>query len=220
MTDPVLDLNFGRWLPSSLDSTILDLGCGDGRILRYLSSKGYSRILGVDRDESILVSSANIPGVSLESAEVNSHYLAKRTNSFDLIIAKQMIYYIDRNHSLQFMRALKEALTENGVIIFEYFNGALVSSRFTELKDPFILTSYTEHSMRRLIYASGLYECATYGELITHRYLKSRLYSFLRSLWFLMLLAIYILERGYDRELPAIGTKSIITVATKNSCLR
>jgi len=124
-----------------------------------------------------------------------------------------MIYYIDRGQSLQFMQALRDALTEDGMLIIEYFNASLISSRFTEMKDPFIRTAYTEHSMLRLITASGLREWATFGERMIYKNWRSSLYGAMRSLWFTLLKGIYIIERGYDGEIPKIGQKSILSVA-------
>ena len=50
MKDLILEENYSAWLPSEKNEPILDLGCGDGRILHFLSIKGYNQILGVDRD--------------------------------------------------------------------------------------------------------------------------------------------------------------------------
>lgn len=213
MNDPALDINYGPWLPIKHNSKILDLGCGDGRILRYLAAKGYTSLFGVDRDASILKEAAEIPGATIECAEVDAEYLSRKKGCFELIIIKQMIYYVDRGHSLQFMSALRDALTDDGILIIEYFNASLLSSRFTELKDPFIRTAYTEHSMRRLIYASGLHEYDTFGEKIILRNWSSYFYNCIKLFWFNLLRSIYIIERGLDGEIPKIGSKSILTVA-------
>ena len=215
MNDPALDINYGPWLPIRHNSKILDLGCGDGRTLRYLAAKGYTSLFGVDRDASILMEAAKIPGAKIECAEVDAEYLSRKKGYFELIIVKQMIYYVDRSQSLQFMKALRDALTDDGILIIEYFNASLISSRFTELKDPFIRTAYTEHSMKRLIAASGLFECATYGEKKDLKHIISIVYVSLQSLWFVLLKCIYLLERGYDNELPKIGEKSIISIASR-----
>lgn len=213
MIDSDLDLNYGDWLPPQHDAPILDLGCGDGRVLRYLSAKGYRNVHGVDRDADALASVGSLPGVDVECAEVGLDYLRLQRGRFRLIVIKQMIYYIGRSEILAFMLALREALTDDGVIVVEFFNASLLSSRFTELKDPFIRTAYTEHAMRRLFAASGLHAWHIGGERRLADRLRSRLYTALRAAWFGVLKAVYILERGYDDELPRIYTKSIIAVA-------
>lgn len=213
MTDPTLELNYSGWLPADRDAAILDLGCGDGRVLRFLSAKGFRQVWGVDRDADSLASIGTLPGVTLECNEVGLDYLHQQRGRFRLIILKQMIYYVERSEILAFMQALRDALTDDGAILVEYFNASLLSSRMTELKDPFIRTAYTEHAMRRLFAASGLHLWFTGGERRSAGRLRSRVYDALRATWVALLQAVYILERGYDSELPRIYTKSIIAVA-------
>ena len=215
-SDPVLELNYSSWLPQDLRAAILDLGCGDGRMLRFLSGKGYLNIHGVDRDPVALAEIGKLEGVAVECTEVGLEYLRQQRGKFKLIILKQMIYYVERSEIMPFMLALKDALTDDGVIVVEFFNAALLSSRMTELKDPFIRTAYTEHSMRRLFAATGLHELHIGGEhRKNEKKLRSHIYSALRASWMSLLKAIYILERGFDNELPQIYTKSIIAVAGK-----
>jgi len=212
--DRALELNYSHWLPQDRNASILDLGCGDGRVLQFLSRKGYLNIHGVDRDSIALEMIGKLDGVTLECTEVNIEYLRHQCGQFNLIILKQMIYYVERSEVMSFMLALKDALTDDGLIVVEFFNAALLSSRLTELKDPFIRTAYTEHSMRRLFAATGLYELHIGGERRCNaRKFRSHVYTALRTCWISLLKVIYILERGFDTELPRIYTKSIIAVA-------
>ena len=158
-----------------------------------------------------------LAGVTVECTEVGLQYLRQQRGKFRLIVLKQMIYYIERSEIMAFMLALKDALTDDGVIIVEFFNAALLSSRLTELKDPFIRTAYTEHSMRRLFAGTGLHELHIGGERRENGRFRSRVYAALRACWILLLKAIYILERGMDNELPQIYTKSIIAVAANRA---
>ena len=211
-----LEINYGAWLPLDLNAPILDLGCGGGRLLRFLSAKGYVELHGVDRDPNCVAAIDPLINAKVEIAEVNADYLRRYRGQFKLIICKQMIYYIDRREIIAFMAELKEALCDDGVVIIEFFNGSLLSSRFTELKDPFIRTAYTEHSMRRIFNSVGLSELFIGGQRNQSRNsLRGVLYTALRGGWTALLNAIFILERGRDDELPRFYTKSIIAVASK-----
>ena len=215
--DSVLELNYSAWLPQDKNAVILDLGCGDGRMLRFLSSKGYLDIRGVDRDPVALGLIGQLEGVTVECTEVGLEYFRRQQGKFKVIILKQMIYYVDRSEIMFFMSALKDALTDDGVIVVEFFNAALLSSRLTELKDPFIRTAYTEHSIRRLFAATGLHVLHIGGERRNRNgEFRSHLYAALRACWISVLKVIYILERGMDNELPRIYTKSIIAVASNH----
>ena len=215
-SDPTLELNYSAWLPIDQNAAILDLGCGDGRVLRFLSSKGYQNTHGVDRDSQALAQIGKLSGVTIECTEVGRQYLQQQRGKFKLIILKQMIYYVERNEIMAFMLALNDALTDDGMIIVEFFNSALLSSRLTELKDPFIRTAYTEHSMRRLFVAAGFDVKFIGGQRREKgRNLRSQLYAALRAGWVFLLGLIYILEHGMDNELPSIYAKSIVAVAIK-----
>ena len=48
---------------------VLDVACGHGRHLRYLSSLGFA-VVGVDRDEAALVAHRGIGGVEIRVADI------------------------------------------------------------------------------------------------------------------------------------------------------
>jgi SAM-dependent methyltransferase len=213
--DPALELNYRAWLPVDRRAPILDLGCGDGRVLTFLSALGYENVLGIDRDQTAVASVGALPGVTVECRDVDPGFLHQHRGRFRLIVLRQMIYYLDRADVVAFLSAARDALTDDGVILVEFFNAALLSSRLTEQKDPFIRTAYTEHAMRRLFAAAGLHTLEIHGERRRATGMRSALYAALRALWIQRLKAIYILERGIDNELPRIYTKSILAVASK-----
>lgn len=215
-SDRTLELNYKAWLPDDRSAPILDLGCGDGRVSRFLSGQGYLNINGVDRDAHALDQIGKHAGVTVQCAQVDVQYLQHQRVKFKLIVLKQMIYCVERSDIIVFMSALKDALTHHGSILVEFFNGSLLSSRLTELKDPFIRTSHTEHSMRRLFLAAGFEEKYIGGARWEKgRNLRSYWYAALRAGWVFLSRVILILERAMDNEWPTIYTKSIIAVAMK-----
>jgi len=50
---------------------VLDVACGHGRHLRYLSSLGFA-VVGVDRDEAALVAHRGIGGVEIRVADIEA----------------------------------------------------------------------------------------------------------------------------------------------------
>ena len=46
-----LDQAYRSELPDDKSTPILDIGCGHGRVLAFLSGRGYTDVRGVDRDE-------------------------------------------------------------------------------------------------------------------------------------------------------------------------
>jgi len=205
------DDNYLAYLPADRSAAILDLGCGPGDLARYLSQRGYDRVTAVDRDPLAIAGLADVVGVAARVRDINASSVERRRGGWALIVAKQMIYYFDRREAPTFVRGLANALVEDGRLVVEIFNGALLSSRFTELKDPGILTAYTENGLKRLLEANGL----EVEELEGVRTGSGALYRALQAIWFELYKALLILERGRDDELPRIGSKSLIAVARR-----
>ena len=203
--------NYRRFLPADLNAPIFDIGCGQGDFVHYLHGLGYRNITAVDIDEQAVASLQDMPGVTACRHEIGSELPPDLAGPWELIVAKQMIYYLDRRQAVAFVRSLSRSLAGDGRLLVEIFNGALLSSRFTELKDPAILTAYTELGLKRLLEWNGL----KVEELFGAQSGGSWLYHLLRSLWFGIYRLLLILERGRDDELPRIGQKSIIAVARR-----
>src|SRR5690349_3267665 len=127
--------NYLALLPTDRDTAILDLGCGQGDLARYLSARGYTRVTAVDRDAVAIGALGALPGVTAKASLVSPATIPTRRGGWSLIVAKQMLYYFDRREAPGLVRALSDALAGDGRLVVEIFNGALPSGRFTEMKD-------------------------------------------------------------------------------------
>lgn len=205
------DDNYRSLLPADRQAAILDIGCGRGDFVRYLHELGYRNITAVDSDDAAIVVLQDIDGTIARRVEISGELPIQLSGPWDLIIAKQMIYYLDRRQAPTFVRSLADSLGPNGRLIVEIFNGSLLSSRFTELKDPAILTAYTELGLKRLLERNGLKVERLFGAQSG----GSGVYRLLQWLWFRLYRLVLMLERGRDDELPEIGVKSIIAVARR-----
>ncbi|MCF2514323.1 methyltransferase domain-containing protein [Sphingomonas sp. G124] len=203
--------NYRSFLPVDRQAAILDIGCGRGDFVRYLHSLGYRNITAVDMDEDVIATLQGFEGVTARRQEITDQLPAQLSGPWDLIVIRQMIYYLDRRQAPVFVRSLAGSLNADGRVIVEIFNGALLSSRFTELKDPAILTAYTELGLRRLLEWNGL----SVERLVGAQSGGSWLYRLLQWLEFRIYRLLLMLERGRDDELPSIGRKSIIAVARR-----
>jgi SAM-dependent methyltransferase len=203
--------NFRPFLPDDRDAAILDIGFGQGDFVRYLHGLGYRNITAIDSDERAVAALEGLDGVTARQVAIGDCLPVELAGPWELIIAKQMIYYLDRREAANFVRSLSASLASEGRLIVEIFNGSLLSSRFTEQKDPGILTAYTELGLKRLLEGNGLkvehMAGAKTGSALTYR--------MLRKLWFAIYRGVLVLERGKDDELPTIGEKFVIAVARR-----
>ena len=210
------NLNYEPFLPKDLNAAIIDIGCGDGELVRFMHGLGYRDIAAIDKDTAALQSVGDLDGVTRIEALADASLFYGLDRLFDLIVMKQIIYYLDRSAVVPFLHSAREHLSDGGTLIMEVFNGGLLFGLYTEVKDSEIRTAYSEHSLRRLLERNGF----VVRELFGFRQgpattLKSRMYRILKWLSFRAWRARLILERGRDDELPRIFEKTIIAIAEK-----
>lgn len=212
-----LDLNYSSCLPNDKNARILDLGCGSGFLLNYLDSKGYQNYVGVDVDANILNSIDHRFKNKTQHITDLLDFLKSSNEKYDLIIAKDVIYYFPPTMLLRYMKAIVDSLHKDGVIIVEIFNGALLTAPYTAAKDYGIVNMFTEGSLRTVLEDAGLCVTELYGvRKIRKITLRSCFFSTSVFLWRIVLRIIYLFERGIDDRNPKIFEKSIIAVAKKS----
>lgn len=211
------DLNYKQYIPDDRRAAILDIGCGEGALVEYLYNQGHRDITAIDADEAALSRIKIKEKIKTINAKVDANFIRSIDRNFDIIVMKQMIYYIDRKNIYDFLSAIWERLSENGTLIVEIFNGSMISGRFTEVKDPYILTAYSEHSLRKILETTNFEIIALTGHQSTSRSFKFRLYTLAQKIWFMLYRMILIIERGKDDELPRIRQKNVIAVARKKN---
>lgn len=188
---------------------ILDWGCGDGTEIDNFKREGYFNIQGLDVDP--LLASTD---VIIESDSVG--YLEKNPQTFDVIFARQSIYYIPKEGQSRLWHSFHSALKPNGKLIIIVFNGALSSAEWIIQKDFGIQFSLNEISLRSLAEQAAFRNLEILGIKTPHRrpvgYILSGLLNIYKNINSQLR---YISERGFDGQNPRIFTKSIVLLANK-----
>lgn len=100
-----------QWLPKlgiTLDSNILDAGCGSGALLLALHSYGFRNVHGVDPYIEKTLTHAN--GVNVEKAE-----LASLSGPYDVIMLHHAFEHLPDQHAL--LAELKRLLAPKGTLL-------------------------------------------------------------------------------------------------------
>ncbi len=92
---------------------VLDLAAGGGRHSRFFASRG-ARVLAVDRDAAALGGIAQVPGIDVLVADLESGAWPLAGQTFDAIVVANYL------HRPLFAR-LREALRPDGVLLYETF---------------------------------------------------------------------------------------------------
>lgn len=108
-------------------SKVLELGCGPGRLLPALATRGY-HITAVDRSAAMLeLAKDNAARYGASSIEfVSLETFAAQTSTFDLMIVSRVLQQMNVAEGLDQLRSLTERLAPEG---FLYLNVAFHSSR-------------------------------------------------------------------------------------------
>jgi SAM-dependent methyltransferase len=108
---------------------VLDVACGHGRHLRYLSSLGFA-VVGVDRDEAALAALRDTGGIEIHVADIEAGPWPFARGEFDGVVVTQ---YLHR----PLFPDLVDALRPGGVLIYETF--ALGNERYGRPSNPAFL---------------------------------------------------------------------------------
>jgi 2-polyprenyl-3-methyl-5-hydroxy-6-metoxy-1,4-benzoquinol methylase len=103
------------------DAHILDLGCGQGFMLRYLQASGFTNLTGIDISQE-QVDRARELGFNAVQADAFS-FLKDNEAKFDIIMAIDIIEHFKKEELYELLRLINKALRPGGRFILQTPNG-------------------------------------------------------------------------------------------------
>lgn len=97
---------------------ILEIGFGNGGLMAYCQSRGF-RVVGTEANPT-LVEIARAEGFDAHGAEFIE---TVPPESFDLIIALDVVEHIDPSQTISFLKACRRALRAEGALVLRFPNG-------------------------------------------------------------------------------------------------
>ena len=151
--EPCLKYYLRGWLPVSLGAGIVDLGCGDGKVLYLLKKLGYRRLAGVDLSSSKSAVARQVID-AVETIDVVT-YLRHSGESLDLVLALDLIEHLPRSETSEFLDLCVRRLRPNGRIVLRTPNG--ISPFFGQVRydDPTHEQCFTPASLASLLADAG-----------------------------------------------------------------
>mgnify|MGYP000860384620 CR=1 FL=1 len=98
-----------RWIAT--DSTVLDLGCGDGELLKFLATEKRVTGYGIENDDAgVLACIGN--GVNVIQSNLESGLKEVGDNAFDFVILSQTLQAMKRTEAIvdEMLRVGREAI--------------------------------------------------------------------------------------------------------------
>ena len=207
-----LELNYTAWLPADRHAAVLDVGCGDGRVLAFLAGAGYQRLEGFDRDAAAVEAARARVTAPIVVEHDWARFLDPRPRAFDLIVLKDVVYYVPREQVVEALQTVRRAVKPGGRVIVEVFNGAAFTGPFVAHKDDGILWIPTEHTIRAFLERAGFANITLHAHVPPARTLRRRAFNLLAIVWRGILRVIYLAERGLSEGNPRILTTKIVAV--------
>jgi 2-polyprenyl-3-methyl-5-hydroxy-6-metoxy-1,4-benzoquinol methylase len=108
-------------LPEEKNISILEIGCGSGKLVSFLLSKGYNYISGIDISEE-MVDKAHASGLTNIYCGNVFEFLTNGEEIFDVIIGIDIIEHFEKEDLTNLLLLVLTRLKKNGRIIFRTCN--------------------------------------------------------------------------------------------------
>jgi cyclopropane fatty-acyl-phospholipid synthase-like methyltransferase len=139
------------------NSSILELGCGHGRILSYLRQKDFSNAKGIDISEE-QIALARKDGLNAERADVFEYLNSQPQASLDSVIAIDFVEHFTKDELLRLFELLHTVMKLNGVLLLQTVNGEGLFPRQIMYGDLTHSTILSPGSMSQLLGAVGFHD--------------------------------------------------------------
>ena len=142
-----------KYLPLMRDvdkqALILDLGCGPGHMMEFLIRNKYTNVKGVDISEK-QIKTALKKGLNVVLANV-SRYLKESQNTFDVILAIDIIEHFTKDEIFELFENMYAALKKKSILIIQTPNGQGIFSDQIIYDDFTHLTVFNPTSLGQML---------------------------------------------------------------------
>jgi 2-polyprenyl-3-methyl-5-hydroxy-6-metoxy-1,4-benzoquinol methylase len=113
--------DYKSFMPEDKNAKILDFGCGTGDFLYHLKKKGYQNFFGIDISASqIEYCKKNITDQAQTMDGID--FLKDKKETFDLIVAHDVMEHIPKNEIIKFLTLIHQALKKGGQVVIRVPN--------------------------------------------------------------------------------------------------
>lgn len=144
------------WLPNKKDAAILDVGCGGGKFLYFLKSKGYTNLQGVDVSPEQTALASQVTENIAEEDAIN--FLKSHQDTYTLIAGIDIVEHFKKDEVLDFLDACYNALKLGGRLILQTPNAESPFGMMYRYGDFTHEVAFNTNSLKRLLSLTGFSE--------------------------------------------------------------
>jgi SAM-dependent methyltransferase len=134
---------------------LLDLGCGDGALLREAERRGLGEVAGVDHSPEQVARAHRAGSTSVVQDDAIA-YLEATAGQWDVIVTVDLLEHLEHDDALRLAQAIAGALRPGGEWIAQVPNGVSPFVGNYAYGDFTHRTIYTDRSMQQIARAVGL----------------------------------------------------------------
>lgn len=179
-----------KWLPNQMQAKIVDLGCGNGKLLYLFKQLGYENISGVDiSPEQVKLARQITPSIT-EGNVLN--WLKDNNDKYDFITALDIVEHFYKDEVLLFLDTCYDALKPGGRLVVQTSNGDSIWGTSIRYGDFTHEVGFNSNSLSRLMRLSGFQDIETseqgpvpwgYSLVSTIRYMIWQFFRIWLKLW-------------------------------------
>lgn len=147
------DAVYDSLLPADRSVRILDIGCGGGHFLHYLSRKGYSGMEGIDIAPGLVRFVAEEIWPRVRQGDV-LEYLKERKRGYDVLVANDFIEHLEKREIIEFLFLCHDALADGGLLLLKTPNMSHPFACRNRYVDFTHEIGFTEHSLHEVCAAA------------------------------------------------------------------
>lgn len=153
-----INRQFQEWwgdnLPKNLSEPILDLGCGWGGWLKFLSDKGYENLTGIDASPQQVSIAQSLGLTNVKVGDIFSA-LDEHDSYYSCISAFNLLEHLDKEQVLPFLKLIHKALKPGGILLLEIPNSNSIFGGRTRYWDFTHELSFCPTSVQQILSVTG-----------------------------------------------------------------
>jgi 2-polyprenyl-3-methyl-5-hydroxy-6-metoxy-1,4-benzoquinol methylase len=202
-----LNRTLAPWIPRERTKRILDIGCGEGALLYYLTQLGFTSLAGFD------LSPENVQlchGLGLhfvrEFDALNLNSFAE--TKFDVIFALDILEHLPKEKLSSFLEQVRHQLSPGGYTVIQTPNMGSVFATFVRYNDLTHEFGFTEKTIVNLLLTSGF---SKEDIEVRPAWNATTLLGYLREIYLQIVHEVIFLAEDSGR--PRIPTKNLLVRA-------
>ena len=202
---------FLKFIPENKQAVIIELGCGNGGLIYWLQSLGYSNTGGIDASTEQVNCAKSFGVENIDEGNILD-FIKEKENLYDVIFLRDVLEHFKKEEIINILDMIFRSLKKGGKLIIQTPNSAGIFGGRYRYHDFTHELSFTENSLRQIMLISGFSILEFYETMPVIHSLKSFirfiLWKFLRAvIQFFLLVETGAIEKVLTQNIIAIGYK-------------